>query len=126
MRRSPIVPIPGDGKYRRQPIHVEDFCRAGLALINGGLKRQALDAGGGDALSMNDLVRTLGKAMGRDPRILRLPSVFHTLAGRFRPELDPELLSVFDTDDVADPAAMTAATGVVPRCFAAGAGDLGI
>jgi nucleoside-diphosphate-sugar epimerase len=126
VRRSPIVPIPGDGKYRRQPIHVEDFCRAGLALVEGGLKCQALDAGGGDALSMNDLVRTLGTAMGRNPRILHLPGVFNTLVGRFRPELDPDLLNVFDTDDVADPTAMTAATGVVPRCFADGAVDLAV
>jgi NADH dehydrogenase len=124
VRRSPIVPIPGDGNYRRQPIHVEDFCRAGLALIERGLKAQALDAGGGDALSMNDLVRTLGNAMGRNPRIVHLPGFVNKLLGRLRPELDPDLLNVFDTDDVADPTAMTAATGVVPRCFAEGARDL--
>ena len=122
--KLPVVPIPGDGKYRRQPIHVEDFCRAGLALIEGGLKSQALDAGGGDALSMNDLVRTLGKALGRNPRIVHLPGFVNAFLGRFRSEIDPALLEVFDTDDVADPTAMTAATGVVPRRFAEGAWDL--
>jgi nucleoside-diphosphate-sugar epimerase len=122
--KLPVVPIPGDGKYRRQPIHVEDFCRAGLALIEGGLKSQALDAGGGDALSMNDLVLTLGKALGRNPRIVHLPGFVNAFLGRFRSEIDPALLEVFDTDDVADPTELTLATGVVPRCFAEGAVDL--
>jgi nucleoside-diphosphate-sugar epimerase len=124
VRRSPIVPIPGDGEYRRQPIHVEDFCRAGLALIEGGLKGQALDAGGADALSMNELVRQLADALGKSPRIVHLPAMLNAFIGRFRKELDPELLEVFDTDDVADPAALTASTGVVPRSFAEGAVDL--
>jgi len=121
---SPIVPVPGNGEYRRQPIHVEDFCRAGLALIEDGLKGQALDAGGGDALSMNTLVAQLAEAMGKEARIVHLPGAINRLLGKFRKELDPELLAVFDTDDVADPTAMTAATGVVPRCFAEGAADL--
>lgn len=124
VERSPVVPIPGDGHYRRQPIHVEDFCRAGLALVEQGMNGEALDAGGGDVLSMNELVRELGQALGRNPRLLHLPAWLNRGLGRLRPELDPELLSVFDTDDVADPSEMTAATGIAPRPFSAGAPDL--
>ena len=124
VERSPVVPVPGDGHYRRQPIHVEDFCLAGLRLIEGGLTGQALDAGGAEPISMNDLVEQLAEALHRSPRIVHLPGWLNRGLGRLRSELDPELLSVFDTDDVADPAALTAATGVNPRSFREGAADL--
>ena len=124
IERSPVLPVPGDGEYRRQPIHVEDFCLAGLRLLERGLSGQALDAGGAEAISMNELVDQLASALNRSPRVLHLPGWLNRSLGRLRSELDPELLSVFDTDDVADPAALTAATGVVPRSFKEGAGDL--
>lgn len=124
IERSPVVPVPGNGLYRRQPIHVEDFCRAGLSLVENGLSGQALDAGGSEAISMNELVEQLAQALDRSPRVVHLPAWLNRGLGRLRSELDPELLSVFDTDDVADPSALAEATGVVPRAFRDGAGDL--
>ena len=121
---SPVVPVPGNGEYRRQPIHVEDFCAAGIALIERGLNNQALDAGGGDALTMNELVAQIASAMEKKVRIVHVPGALTRVMGRFKKELDSELLSVFDTDDVADPTALIAATGVSPRRFAEGAFDL--
>ena len=73
---------------------------------------------------MNDLVAQLAEALERSPRVGHLPAWLNRGLGRLRSELDPELLSVFDTDDVADPSGLTKATGVVPRRFREGAGDL--
>ena len=73
---------------------------------------------------MNDLVAQLAEALERSPRVVHLPAWLNRGLGRLRSELDPELLSVFDTDDIADPTELTKATGVVPRRFREGAGDL--
>ena len=124
VERSPVVPVLGNGKYRRQPIHVEDFCRAGLSLLERGLQGQALDAGGAVALSMNELVKTLSKALDKKPAILHVPALTSRLLAHFNKDLDAELLGVFHNDDVADPSALASATGVQPRSFAEGARDL--
>ena len=35
MSKSPIFPIPGKGKYLRQPLYVKDFCKIIEECLNG-------------------------------------------------------------------------------------------
>ena len=46
IRYSPVVPMISDGQYKRTPIHVRDFARIGLSMIDIGLDGLELDAGG--------------------------------------------------------------------------------
>ena len=124
VRNSPVVPVIGDGKYRRQPIHTEDLSAAMLALLERGLKGQELDAGGRDALSMNDIIDALGKALGKSPLKLHIPKMLAVKASPILPGFEPSLVGAVDTDELADPAPMTAATGVSPRGFSEGLWDL--
>lgn len=124
VRRSPVVPVIGNGKYRRQPIHVYDLSDAMLALIERGLSGQELDAGGADALSFDDIIATLAKAMGRSVVRLHVPKAVALKLAALTPNLEPSLMGAVDTDEVADPAPLTKATGVVPRAFADGVRDL--
>lgn len=122
--RSRVVPVIGDGRYRRQPLHVDDLSAVVLALLDRGLAGQAFDAGGGDALAFDDIVDTIAAAAGRRVAKLHLPKALFTRLAGFSADFDPELIAAVDADEVVDNAALVAATGVRPRRFADGVADL--
>lgn len=105
-----FIPVIGDGSYRRQPVHVDDFNGAILALLQKGRWNGAYDAGGPAPLAYRDLVRALGG------RPVPLPRRAVELAGRVA-GFHPDVLATFDTDDVVDPRPLALASGVEPRPF---------
>ncbi|MCB9742784.1 MAG: NAD(P)-dependent oxidoreductase [Alphaproteobacteria bacterium] len=122
--RAPVVPVIGRGRARRQPVHVEDFADAALALLARGLPNQALDAGGAEALSFVEIIRQLGHAVGRRPRILPVPRRLMVAAARLSPDMEPALIAAADTDDLADPTELTEKSGLRMRGFTEGLGCL--
>lgn len=125
VRRAPAVPIIGNGRYRRQPIHIDDFTQAALTLLQRGLPRKAFDAGGQEPLTFNDIVDTIGAAIGRRrvPK-LHLPKALFVQLARIAPDFEPDLISAVDEDEVADPSALMEATGLRFRAFSEGVHDL--
>ncbi|RME28210.1 MAG: NAD-dependent epimerase/dehydratase family protein [Deltaproteobacteria bacterium] len=124
VRHSPVVPVIGDGRYRRQPVHVEDLAAAMLALVEQGLPGRSFDAGGAEALSFNEIIDTLARAMKCRVRKLHLPkALFVRLAG-WSADFDPALIAAVDEDELADPSDLEAATGVAMRPFSEGVRDL--
>ncbi|MGE3475624.1 MAG: NAD-dependent epimerase/dehydratase family protein [Rhodospirillaceae bacterium] len=72
MRRVPVFPIPGSGKYLRQPLFVLDFCR----IIHACLERRATGAyniTGRDRVDYIDIIRTVKREAGAGAMILRIP-----------------------------------------------------
>ena len=124
VRWSPVVPLIGDGHYRRQPIHVRDFAEAMLACMAGPSPRVAFDAGGGSALSFREIIAALAAAAGRRPRLLPVPKAVFVALARRQPNFDPELIDAVDADELADPGPLEAATGLRMRPFAEGAAEL--
>jgi nucleoside-diphosphate-sugar epimerase len=122
--RRGVVPVPGDGRALRQPIHVEDFSLAALALIEGGLPNEALDAGGPEALPFNRVIDLLAEAMGRRARKVHLPLGLLVRIARRLPGFEPALLAAADCDDPADPARLIQRSGVAPRRFEDGVRSL--
>ena len=117
VRRSPVVPVIGDGAYLRQPLYVGDLSEAILGLIQRGLPRRAFDAGGAEALSMSEIVDTLAAAMGRRVRQIPLPKALFTRLAPLSRDFDPQLIDTLDVDDLADPQALAEASGWRPRGF---------
>ncbi|MGZ8481975.1 MAG: NAD-dependent epimerase/dehydratase family protein [Candidatus Limnocylindria bacterium] len=72
LRRLPLFGVPGDGRYRLQPVHVDDV--AAIA-VEAGRQTNDLttDAAGPDTFAFDELVRLLGSAVGRRPRLVHLP-----------------------------------------------------
>jgi NADH dehydrogenase len=80
MRRLPIVGVFGDGSYRLQPIHVDDF--AALAVAQGqATDNVVIDAIGPETLSYRELVREIGRCIGRPRPVIGVPPWFGYLAG---------------------------------------------
>jgi uncharacterized protein YbjT (DUF2867 family) len=72
-RRLPFVPVIGDGKTAVFPIHVKDVARAvGECVRREDAKDKALELGGPDRLTMDEIIRTIQKVIGK-----RRPLVHH-------------------------------------------------
>jgi uncharacterized protein YbjT (DUF2867 family) len=81
LRRLPVFGVPGDGSYRVQPIHVEDFAQ--LAVSHGASRDDVLlDAVGPEAYAYDDMVRLIGRSVGHPARLLHLPPSLVLLASR--------------------------------------------
>lgn len=115
--RWPMIPVVGDGRYRRQPVHVDDFNGAILGLIARDHWNSSLDAGGPEPLSMREIVRSLAGVRGRRPCVVPVPLRAAVQASRVLPGMRPDLVATFATDDVVDPQPLRVASGVEPRPF---------
>jgi len=72
LRRFPVFGLFGDGRYELQPIHVKDFSE--LIVRESALTGDRIvDAVGPETYSYADLVRTIGRAIGRERLLVRIP-----------------------------------------------------
>ncbi len=72
--RSPVYPMFGPGTNLWQPVYHEDLARGVLAaLVRPGAVHQSYDLPGARPLTYLDLVRAAAGALGRKPRIIKLP-----------------------------------------------------
>ena len=79
MKRTPLFPIPGSGRYLRQPLYVGDFCDIIIAC----LKRREIgqfNISGQERINYIDLIRAVRKASRAKAPIVKLPySIFHLM-----------------------------------------------
>lgn len=72
LRRLPVFGVFGDGSYRLRPIHVGDL--ACLAVEHGGREADTVvDAVGPESFAYRDLVREIGRAIGRPRPVVSVP-----------------------------------------------------
>jgi nucleoside-diphosphate-sugar epimerase len=72
MRRAPVFPVPGNGRYLRQPLYAGDFA----AIIAACLDRRiegAFNISGLETIDYIDLVRELRRATGARTPVVRIP-----------------------------------------------------
>ncbi|MGB7353627.1 MAG: NAD(P)-dependent oxidoreductase [Acidobacteriaceae bacterium] len=72
MKKSPLFPIPGSGRYLRQPLYVGDFCSIIMAAI-ASETTGAYNITGLERIDYIDLIRALRTATGARVRIQRIP-----------------------------------------------------
>jgi dTDP-glucose 4,6-dehydratase len=64
------VPVYGDGSNRREWLHVEDFARAVLVVMESGEPGEVYNAGGGHEVSNLDLARAICRFAGAPERLI--------------------------------------------------------
>ena len=72
LRRFPVFAMPGSGRYRLQPVTLDD---AGEIVAEAALAEEDLtiDAAGPEIMTFEQLVREVARAIGRRARIVRVP-----------------------------------------------------
>lgn len=81
MRRAPVFPVPGNGAYLVQPIHIEDLARI-CTDVAVGAETLVVDAAGPQTMPFAELVALIRRATGARAPIVNVPSAMMVLAGR--------------------------------------------
>lgn len=80
MSASPVFPIPGNGKYLRQPLYAGDFCDIIVACMEQKFPGQAFNISGKQKVYYIDIIRQIKSASGTFSLLVKLPySVFYLL-----------------------------------------------
>jgi uncharacterized protein YbjT (DUF2867 family) len=72
LRRIPLFAIPGDGKYRMQPVFVEDLAKLALDAAHR-TDNLAIDAVGAETFTFNELVALIAREVGSRTPVIHLP-----------------------------------------------------
>ena len=82
MRRSPLFPVPGSGRYTRQPLYAGDFCEIIMACLARRTAGAAYNISGQEQIDYIDLIRVVREAADASAAIVKLPyGVFRALLG---------------------------------------------
>jgi len=125
MRKAPIFrPVPGSGKPRFRPIYVQDVAACFVqALSNPEVTNKTVELGGGDELSLNEVLQTIADAVGiRKPAVhVPMPLMFvgAAMAQTFlpHPPVTVGQLRMLKEGSTCDLGPMIAAFGIQPVGF---------
>lgn len=76
MAKTPVFPIPGDGRYMRQPLYERDFCRCIVDCIVRERNGDIYDVVGNTRIDYVDIIHTIKKAKGLRTWIVHIPYGF--------------------------------------------------
>ncbi len=80
MQRVPVFPVPGDGRYMRQPLYVGDFCNIIISCIERGRREGIFTISGHEKIDYIDIIREIRRAIGTRTIIMKIPySLFYFL-----------------------------------------------
>lgn len=80
MKKIPIFPIPGSGKFIRQPLYVGDFCGVIISCIENQIPSGIFNISGHQKIDYIDMIRLIKKAIGARALILKIPyRLFYSL-----------------------------------------------
>ncbi len=73
MQKVPVFPIPGSGRYMRQPLYVGDFCSIIISCLESQTSGQVFNITGREKLDYIDIIRQIKRATGAKARIVKIP-----------------------------------------------------
>ena len=90
MKKMPIFPIPGHGKYMRQPLYAGDFCNIIISCINKKPSEKIYNITGLEKVDYIDIIKNIKEVTKAKPFILKIPYFsFHLLL---------KIWAIFDKD----------------------------
>ena len=80
IKKVPIFPIPGHGRYMRQPLYVGDFCNIIISCIENRVKDGVFNISGHEKIDYIDIIHEIKKAINAKAVILKIPySIFYSM-----------------------------------------------
>jgi nucleoside-diphosphate-sugar epimerase len=80
MKKVPLFPIPGHGRYMRQPLYVGDFSNIIISCMEKNIRPGTYNISGHEKIDYIDMIRVIKKATRAPTIIVRIPyAVFYAL-----------------------------------------------
>lgn len=73
IKKVPAFPIPGNGRYMRQPLYVRDFCNVIISCIEGKAENKAYNISGHEKIDYIDIIRKISSSSNLKTPIICLP-----------------------------------------------------
>jgi uncharacterized protein YbjT (DUF2867 family) len=127
LRRAPVLPVMGDGRYEIQPVAVWDLAAAvAKAVRPGPWDGREYDLVGPQAMSFNAAMQALMTASGRRRPLLHIPLAAARLQASLLPKvtakapISRDQLTMLLEGSTGDPGPLTRDFGITPTGFAEG------
>jgi nucleoside-diphosphate-sugar epimerase len=126
MEKAPVFPVPGHGRYVRQPLYNRDFCRAILWCLENRPLGTIYDLVGNERVTYIDIIREIRRAKALRTPIVNLPySLFDVLLRAYalfsdRPPFTSSQLKALTAGDEFSGVDLRATFGFEPTTLAAG------
>lgn len=80
MKKIPVFPVPGHGRYMRQPLYVGDFCDVIISCIENNIQTGIFNITGHDKVDYIDIIRQIKKSTCVSTPIVNVPySLFYAM-----------------------------------------------
>lgn len=73
MRKVPVFPIPGDGRYMRQPLYAGDLCRIIVSCIEKPVIARTFNITGLERIDYIDIIRAIRRTIGARTALVKIP-----------------------------------------------------
>jgi uncharacterized protein YbjT (DUF2867 family) len=124
IKLSPVLPIPGDGKAKFQPVYIKDWLTCmEKVILNPASYNSIYEIGGPEHLSYREMVEMLSKAMGKKRPAFSIPiglMKFGALVlGKVisSPPVTFDQLKLLETDNISELEAIRKNFGFVPTQY---------
>ena len=80
MKKISVFPVPGDGRFMRQPLYVGDFCDVIISCIENRIPGGIFNISGHEKINYIDMIRVIKKAVKARAVIVKIPyNLFYAL-----------------------------------------------
>jgi nucleoside-diphosphate-sugar epimerase len=80
MQKIPVFPVPGNGRFMRQPLYVGDFCEVIISCIENRISSGVFNISGHEKIDYIDMIRLIKKTINSKVLIVKIPySFFYAL-----------------------------------------------
>lgn len=73
MKKMPVFPIPGHGRYLRQPLYVGDFCNVIISCIENRISEGTFNISGHEKIDYIDIIRDIKRVTHTHTLIVKIP-----------------------------------------------------
>jgi uncharacterized protein YbjT (DUF2867 family) len=124
LKLSPVLPIPGEGKAKFQPVYIKDWLSCiGKVIENPDDFLSTYEIGGPEHISYREMVETLSKALGQHRPTLPVPMGIMKFGALFfekvlpSPPVTTDQLRLLEQDNIGDLKSIEKNFGFVPVAY---------